>query len=149
MSQGAHSSRLASILALVAALLTLASTSSGTAIGAFKGSNGKLAFVRAGDIWVIAADGSAPTRLTTNPASDRSPRFSPDGSQIAFSSNRDGDFEIYVMPALGGDVAQQLTFNEGEQDPLPLVDDGRHPNHLRQELFFGLLSPGRRQRRRT
>ena len=119
MSQGAHISRLGSILALVAALLTLASTSSGTAIGAFKGSNGKLAFVRAGDIWVIAADGSVPTRLTTHPASDRSPRFSPDGAQIAFSSNRDGDFEIYVMSALGGDVAQQLTFNEGEQDRFP------------------------------
>ena len=71
MSQGTHISRLATILALVTALLALAGTSSGTATGAFEGSNGKLAFVRAGDIWVIAADGSAPTRLTTHPASDQ------------------------------------------------------------------------------
>ncbi len=40
-----------------------------------------------------------------------SPRWSPDGSRIAFSSNRDGDSEIYVMDSSGGNV-QQLTDND-------------------------------------
>jgi Tol biopolymer transport system component len=80
--------------------------------------NGKLAFVRAGDIWIADADGSNPIKLTTHPASDRSPRWSPDGTEIAFSSNRDGDFEIFVIEA-GGSGQRQVTFNTGAQDRLP------------------------------
>ena len=112
-----HGSRL--FLAVAFSALTALASASSAAQAAFPGAAGKLAFVRAGDIWVVDPDGSNPTRLTTHPASDRSPRFSPDGTQIAFASNRDGDFEIFVMPASGGDVARQLTFNEGQQDRLP------------------------------
>jgi Tol biopolymer transport system component len=80
--------------------------------------NGKLAFVRAGDIWVANADGSNPVKLTTHQAGDRSPRWSPDGTEIAFSSNRDGDFEIFVMNADGSDE-RQVTFNTGAHDRIP------------------------------
>jgi Tol biopolymer transport system component len=80
--------------------------------------NGKFAFVRAGDIWVAEADGSNPVRLTTHLATDRSPRWSPDGTEIAFSSNRDGDFEIFVMNADGSDP-HQVTFNTGAHDRIP------------------------------
>ena len=47
------------------------------------------------------ADGTDQTRLTNSPASDTYPAFSPDSSQIAFDSNRDGNDEIYVMNADG------------------------------------------------
>ena len=47
------------------------------------------------------ADGSAQTRLTDNDATDVSPSWSPDGSRIAFASDRDGNPEIYVMNADG------------------------------------------------
>jgi Tol biopolymer transport system component len=90
----------------------------GTAKGAFPGANGTLAFVKAGDIWVANADGSNQTQLTTDPAADRSPRWSPDGTKIAFASNRDGDFEIFVMNADGGNQ-HQLTFNSGANDRFP------------------------------
>ena len=103
--------------AVVAAVVSIAGHH-GTARAAFPGSQGQLAFVRAGDIWVADADGSNPTQLTTHPAADRSPRWSPDGRRIAFASNRDGDFEIFLMDADGGDQAQ-LTFNEGAQDRFP------------------------------
>ena len=45
------------------------------------------------------ADGQNQTRLTQNLARDGSPSWSPDGSRLAFVSDRDGDFEIYVMDA--------------------------------------------------
>lgn len=53
------------------------------------------------EIYVMTAAGSAPTRLTTNAATDAGPRWSPDGTKIAFTSLRDGDAETYVMDAAG------------------------------------------------
>jgi WD40-like Beta Propeller Repeat len=110
--------RLPSTLAVLVALLAVAGAVSGPAPAAFPGANGKLAFVRAGDIWVVDADGSNPTQLTSDPAEERSPAFSPDGTEIAFA-RRNGDFEIFVMAARAGDIARQLTSNEGEQDRFP------------------------------
>ena len=66
---------------------------------------GKIAFSsdRDGDweIYVMDADGSNQTNLTSSPAVDEFPSWSPDGSMIAFTSDRDGDYEIYVMDADG------------------------------------------------
>jgi serine/threonine-protein kinase len=53
------------------------------------------------DIWVMAADGSSPRRLATASGEDALPSFAGDGSQIVFDSDRDGDFEIFVMNADG------------------------------------------------
>jgi Tol biopolymer transport system component len=56
------------------------------------------------EIYVMTLDENAnpvgsPQQITTNPASDEQPSVSPDGKKIAFASNRDGDYEIYVMKA--------------------------------------------------
>jgi Tol biopolymer transport system component len=49
------------------------------------------------EVYVINADGSSRTALTSNSASDVQPVWSPDGTKITFASNRDGyDFEIYT-----------------------------------------------------
>jgi tricorn protease len=61
-----------------------------------------LAFVYAGDIWVSDRDGQHPIRLTTHPASELSPRFSPDGRWIAFSAAYDNNIDVYVIPVEGG-----------------------------------------------
>jgi Tol biopolymer transport system component len=58
----------------------------------------------------MGADGSGVTQLTTDPASDFVPDWSPDGARLAFSSTRDGDLEIYLMNADGSDVTK-LTDN--------------------------------------
>lgn len=57
------------------------------------------------------ADGSGQTRLTRNEASDSGIAWSPDGTRIAFSSNRDGNYEIYAMNA-DGSGQTRLTQNE-------------------------------------
>ena len=65
----------------------------------------------------MSADGSAQTRLTDNPAFDRSPVWSPDGKRIAFVSDRDMNMEIYVMNADGSGQAN-LT-NDPAHDTSP------------------------------
>ena len=53
------------------------------------------------------ADGSDLDRSTRSPGLDVRPAWSPDGTRIAFTSNRDGNYEIYVMNADGSDLAQR------------------------------------------
>jgi len=61
-----------------------------------------LAFVYAGDIWVSDRDGQHPTRITTHPADEFNPQFSPDGNWIAFSAAYDNNTDVYVVPTQGG-----------------------------------------------
>jgi TolB protein len=62
----------------------------------------------------MAADGTGAVNLTKNPASDNNPAWSPDGSKIAFQSDRDGNFEVYVMNADGSD---QVNLTKGRPGP--------------------------------
>ena len=56
------------------------------------------------------ADGAGQTNLTNNPANDLWSAWSPDGMSIAFSSNRDGNHEVYVMN-VDGTGQRRLTNN--------------------------------------
>src|SRR5262245_46439706 len=76
---------------------------------------GKVAFSYLGDIWVAGEDGSSPQRLTVNSAREVYPRFSPDGKWIAFSSNRQGNYDVFVVPAAGG-APRRLTFHSGNDE---------------------------------
>src|SRR5712671_1837231 len=61
----------------------------------------EIAFVYAGDIWVAPKSGGTALRLSSPKGEESFPRFSPDGSQIAFSGNYDGNLDLYVVAATG------------------------------------------------
>jgi len=85
---------------------------------------GKIAFSYMGDIWTANEDGSSPSRLTVNTAIEIYPRFSPDGRSIAFSSNRFGNNDVFVIPTAGG-TPRQLTFFSGADDVVGWSRDGQ------------------------
>ncbi len=87
-------------------------------------SKGKVAFSYFGDIWSANEDGSVATRLTVHRARDVYPRFSPDGQWIAFSSNRYGNYDVFVMRADGG-TPRQLTFHTGGDNVVGWTPDGK------------------------
>ena len=87
-------------------------------------SSSHIAFLYGGDLWVIAkADGTA-QRLTTAAGEEHYPRFSPDGAQVAFTGNYDGNPDVYVMPALGG-VPRRITHHPGPDRVLNWYPDGK------------------------
>ncbi len=87
-------------------------------------SNGRVTFSYLGDIWVADEDGRNVQRLTVNRARDVYPRFSPDGKWIAFSSDRNGNLDVFIIPAAGGTV-KQLTSHSADDAVLNWTPDGR------------------------
>jgi len=71
-----------------------------------------IAFIYAGDLWSARLDGSNVRRLTTHRGIETRPRFSPDGSSIAFSGQYDGNLDVFVVPVEGG-VPRRLTWHPG------------------------------------
>lgn len=73
------------------------------------------------DLYVAAADGRGERRLTTDPAVDALPRWTPDGRAVVFTSDRGGHWQIYEVPAEGG-AAQRIRSNahrEWQAEPSP------------------------------
>ncbi|MDX1385810.1 MAG: peptidase S41, partial [Thermoanaerobaculia bacterium] len=103
----------ASILALCAlalAILPAAPADAQTKLLRFPDIHGdQVVFTYAGDLWLAPAAGGTARRLTTHPGLELFGRFSPDGSQIAFTGQYDGDEQVYVVPTAGGEP-RQLTY---------------------------------------
>ena len=77
----------------------------------------KIAFVYGGDIWLASTAGGVARRITTHPGRELFPKFSPDGKWLAYTGQYDGNFNVYVMSAEGGQP-RQLTFYQGSAQPL-------------------------------
>ena len=103
-------------------------------------SNGRIAFTYLGDIWTADENGQSIQRLTVNKARDAFPRFSPDGKWIAFSSDRNGNLDVFIIPATGGS-AKQLTSHSADDVVLGWTPDGKGVlfSSQRGEDFMGLL----------
>src|SRR5262245_65218452 len=67
-----------------------------------------IVFVFAGDLWRVPRAGGDATRLTSGVGVETRPYFSPDGSQVAFSGEYDGNVDVYVISAEGG-IPRRLT----------------------------------------
>ena len=115
-------------LGLILACLALPDLFATRADAAFPGTNGKIAFTSLRDgnleVYVMNADGSAQTRLTTDAAADDDSAFSPDGQKIAFSTLRDGNLEVYVMN-VDGSAQTRLTTNAAEDSQPAFSPDGQ------------------------
>lgn len=72
----------------------------------------QIAFSYAGDIWLISSDGGDARMLTSHNGYNDRPRFSLDGTRIAFMSKRTGNGDIYVMSLETEDV-KRLTYHDG------------------------------------
>lgn len=78
---------------------------------------GKITYAYEDDIYVINADGTEPTRLTTDPEADFDPSWSPDGTQITFRSHRDGNEEVYMMNLDGSEQVNLTNNSEADYSP--------------------------------
>lgn len=81
-------------------------------------------FVSENDLWTIPVSGGAARRITANPGTITFPVFSPDGSQIAFTSRDEGHSEAWVMDADGGEPSR-LTFMGASTQVVGWSRDGK------------------------
>ena len=88
----------------------------------------QIVFSFAGDLWIVARDGGDARRLTSGIGQETDPFFSPDGTQVAFSGEYDGNQDVYVVPAPGG-VPKRLTYHP-ERRHGHGVDAGRPEHHV-------------------
>lgn len=94
----------------------------------FPTTNGQqIVFCYAGQLYTVSKDGGVARRLTSGPGYTSFPHFSADGTQLAFTSQYDGNTEVYVMPGEGG-APKRLTTSPtlGRDD----ISDRMGPNNL-------------------
>src|SRR5688572_8240760 len=82
-----------------------------------------LAFDWNGDIWVASSGGVEARQLTAHAGKDTQPKFSPDGQEIAFVSDREGNPQVFAMPVEGG-APQQITFHTAGHSLLEYTPEG-------------------------
>jgi len=69
-----------------------------------------IVFTYEDDLWLVPVVGGDARRITSHAGVERSAKFSPDGSVLAFTGDYDGGGDVYIMPAVGG-VPTRLTFH--------------------------------------
>jgi tricorn protease len=83
-----------------------------------------IAFVYAGDIWMVGKEGGTAMRLSSPRGEESWPRFSPDGREVAFSGNYEGSDDVYVMPVSGGEP-RRVTYHGSADRMIGWWPDGR------------------------
>lgn len=83
----------------------------------------QIVFNYKGDLYVVSSDGGRARQLTSNPAYDSDPIWTPDGKNIVFSSYRERSKDIFTIPHEGGSP-KRLTSHPGNETPLAVLGDG-------------------------
>ena len=84
----------------------------------------RIVFTFANDLWSVSRDGGDAVHLTTGIGVESDPIFSPDGSQIAFTGEYDGNIDVFVMPAAGG-TPKRLTYHPSPDRAIGWTPDGK------------------------
>jgi tricorn protease len=82
-----------------------------------------IVFVFAGNLWLVPKAGGTARPLTSAAGAETMPRFSPDGTKVAFGGNYDGNRDIYVMAAAGG-TPQRVTHHPAAESLCEWTNDG-------------------------
>lgn len=95
-----------------------------------------------GDLFKVNSNGGVATLLSSHSSYDMSPIWSPDGQQIAFASDRYGNFDLFVMASSGGE-AKRLTYNSSGDMPATFSRDGKFVlfNAHRQDPVLSVQFP--------
>jgi tricorn protease len=112
-------------------------------------SDNHITFIYAGDIWLADRSGSNAKRLISDRATQMRPHFSPDGLQIAFTANYDGNQDVYVISINGGET-QRLTWHPDTDMVEGWSNDGkrvvftsmREVNHNRSPQMYEISNKG-------
>ncbi|HEX4808852.1 MAG TPA: PDZ domain-containing protein [Bryobacteraceae bacterium] len=83
----------------------------------------QIVFSYAGDLWTVSREGGQAVRLTSGPGIEGNPVFSPDGTQVAFSGQYEGNTDVYTVSAEGG-IPKRLTFHPAAETPVAWTPDG-------------------------
>jgi len=85
----------------------------------------QIAFAYGGSLWIVARDGGDARRLVSaDPGTASGPLFSPDGTLVAFTGEFDGNQDVYVVPAAGGEL-KRLTSHPGTDVAVGWAPDGK------------------------
>ncbi len=87
-------------------------------------SKNKIVFAHANDLWLVDRKGENATRLTSDEGRESDPVFSPDGKRIAFTAQYDGNTDVYVVDADGGQP-QRLTWHPSSDVAQGWTPDGK------------------------
>lgn len=87
-------------------------------------SDSHVTFTYGSDLWIVNKTGGEAKRLTSTPAVESNPYFSPDGQWIAFSSNRSGTSNVYIVSVEGG-MSKQLTWHPSGSEVRGWTNDGK------------------------
>jgi len=84
----------------------------------------RVAFDWKGDVWIVPVEGGLATALTYHPDQDGNPCFSPDGEQLVWTSNRSGNWDIYISTSYGSEP-RRLTYQAGSDGASAFTPDGQ------------------------
>ena len=87
-------------------------------------SKSAIVFEHAGDLWSVGRQGGVAVRLTSGAGVESQPVFSPDGTQVAFTGEYDGNIDVFVIPATGG-VPKRVTYHPAPDLALGWTPDGK------------------------
>ena len=88
-------------------------------------SDNQIVFVYGGDVWLVAKQGGTAIQLTNSPDEESYPRFSPDGSEVAYTASYNGNEDVFIVPATGG-IPTRVTYQSHADRMVEWHPDGEH-----------------------